>query len=143
MILDMHQNQNFQNQNHIKNKTIPKPKLYQNQNFKTSFGFGACLFLEDENLSHPVTENVLMLIVYSFIFSRERENGQGEERKVSQKGLTDERYVSRAIYTCMRGEKRMKKRKNRKRWIRISVTHPILEGHPEQGMRNLPYSKLC
>ncbi len=54
------QNQNHQNQNHIKTKTIktkdiPKPKLYQNQNhiktkiqnqnFKTSFGFGACLFL--------------------------------------------------------------------------------------------------
>jgi hypothetical protein len=35
MTLDMHQNQNFQN--HIKTKTISKPK------FKTSFGFGACL----------------------------------------------------------------------------------------------------
>jgi hypothetical protein len=53
----MHQNQNFktktiskpnhQNQNHIKTKTTQnqnhvKTKT-QNQNFKTSFGFGACL----------------------------------------------------------------------------------------------------
>ncbi len=30
MILDMHENQNYQNQNHTKTKTISKPKL-QNQ----------------------------------------------------------------------------------------------------------------
>ncbi len=64
------QNQNqCQNQNHIKTKTISKPKPYQNQNhiktktIKTkSFGFGACLIL-----TVLLSQRELKLSVHKFL----------------------------------------------------------------------------
>jgi hypothetical protein len=48
-------------------KSKLKPKPHQNQNFKTSFGFGACLYNADTNVRPDLSRTTMHFIFVHWI----------------------------------------------------------------------------